>query len=58
MEDQTLGPGLARNLDFAKGERFEPKLKKIFQNVKIGKRGAQISIAQTYYKRGPLVIYL
>ena len=29
MEDQKPGPGLACNLNFAKGEGLEPKVKKV-----------------------------
>ena len=32
MEDQKSAPGLACNLDFAKGKGLEPKVYKIFQN--------------------------
>ena len=43
MEDQKRGPGLACNLDFAKGKGFEPKVKKIFKIVKTRRLGEQTS---------------
>ena len=33
MEDQKSGPGLASNLDFAKGKGLKPKVKKISKIV-------------------------
>ena len=36
MEDQKSGPGLASNLDFAKGGRLEPKLKGFLKLSKLG----------------------
>ena len=35
-ENQNLGPGLAYNLDFAKGKGLKPKIKKISQSAKLG----------------------
>ena len=52
MEAQNRGPGLACNLDFAKGEGLEAKVKKASKIVQIGRRGEQTSLTQTYHRRG------
>ena len=52
IEDQKPGPELAWNLDFAKGEGLEPKVKNIFKIVQIGRRGEQTSLTQTHCRRG------
>ena len=52
IEDQKPRPRLACNLDFAKGEILEPKVKKASKIVEIGRRVEQTSLTQTYHKRG------
>ena len=47
--DQKPGPGLARNQDFVKGERLLPKVKKLSENVQMGRRGEQTRVTQAYY---------
>ena len=48
MEDQKMGPVLASNLGFATEKGLEPKVEKI---SKIGWRGEQTSLIQTYHRR-------
>ena len=52
MEDQKSGPGLACNLDFAKGKRLESKVKKFSKTVQVGRRGEQTCLTQTYHRLG------
>ena len=52
MEAQNPGHGLACNLDFAKEEGLEAKVKKASKIVQIGRRGEQTSLTQTYHRRG------
>ena len=52
MEDQKPGPGLACNLGFAQEKELEPKSKKIFKIVQVGRCGEQTSLVQTYHRRG------
>ena len=48
---RSLGSGLARSQNFAKGEELQPQV--FHKYIKIGRRGEQISATQTYHKWGP-----
>ena len=50
MENQKSGPGLACNLDFAKGIGLESKVKKLSKIVQVGRRGERTSLTQTYQR--------
>ena len=52
MENQNMGPGLACNLDFAAEKGLEPKVKKIFKIVEIGRRSERTRLTQSYHRRG------
>ena len=51
MEEEKSGPGLAYNLDFAKGKDLNQKFR-FFQIVQVGRHGEQISLIQTYHRLG------
>ena len=50
MKDSKSEPGLACNLDFAKGKGLEPKVKKLSKIVQAGRRGEQTCLTQTYQR--------
>ena len=52
MQDQKSGPELACNQDFAKEKGLEPKVKKKFLILSVGRLGGQISLMQTYHRLG------
>ena len=52
MEDQKQRPGLACNLGNAEKKGLESKNKKISKIVKVGRRGEQTCLNQTYHIRG------
>ena len=50
MENQKLGPGLACNLDFAKGKYLNHKFKIFSKIVLVGRRGKLTCLTQTYQR--------
>ena len=50
MEDQKLEVWFGTKPGFA--NKIEPKVKKFYKYIKIGRRGYQISATQTYHRMG------
>ena len=55
MKDQKLTFVLARNQDFAKGERLGPQFKEFYKKNKIGKRGKLVKLKRRLWGFGDRV---